>query len=297
MMASDTYSRSSRFDVKKFCARMKPHQAELERQLKDSITALKPDYTPSKTDWMQMEARNVSKDQLYGLVTRDEFQDIIDSYDKQQTTKDKCDAPVANKKGVNFNQLLHSKPGFHHPGSTSYLVGELDIVDIDRYSLLGGFSTYKPGEGERLNDLKTAQKNSMTYEFVDRAHHKISTSQWQDAFNDIEIAMKMNPECGDAIAARARYYIQSKNYDKAIRDLRYAADKTIKYREFYNNTMAEALFQTGMRQYYHRNFSQARKLFSEALNYDSHHANATIHRNLCDKELNRGWSAVKSYRG
>lgn len=234
---------------------------------------------------------SASDEELYGKISKDEFLKILDTYEKQQTndSKDKavrCDRVV----GESFAKLLFSKPGFHHIGSTERLVRNLRIRDVKRNSFLAGHSTYDLNEEDTLKELLQNHQRGAIRQLVSTAMGFLANKCFQDAEARINIALSKNPEDGNALVARARYYSAKNMHDQAILDFKDGLANRPDDPEDVKNCLAEELAKKALQLMYKDNFKECIRVCDEALSYNPGNDLAKLNRGMCQQKLESAFS-------
>lgn len=237
--------------------------------------------------------------ELFGSISRSEFEKILETYERQQLAEGQRENPVFCKKvdGDSFDKLLHSKVGFHHLASTDFLLEDLNINDLTRYTFLGGqVGSYDLFEGEDLRSL--IKKHSKIYirQYLHEAWHYLSCfdkttgANSQIAKDRIDMACRLDPDNGDVLACLGRYYFLKEDITRATnlfeRALKTKLDDPAKAKM----SFADCYYELGLRAYNREKNQEALKLFENALELHPVYEGAKIHRNLCLTRINQGRS-------
>lgn len=241
---------------------------------------------------------DIPSEKLYGQIKIDNFKKILDSYEQCQGNKQSpediveqtvsCDTDTYK----NFAQLLHSKPSFHHPGSTDYLIKDLQITNLQRLSLLGhsfGVSNFRFEEAENLEELLKKRRNEMMKDNLIAAHEYLDKQLYKDAWREIELALKIDSKNGNALATRGRYFLKSHKHQQAIDDYRNALKANSDDKRQVERELAKALEQLGEIHFHKHEYSLAKDKFTEALELGSENPDlTTLHRNICEDKIKFG---------
>lgn len=229
------------------------------------------------------------EEELYGKIMKDEFIKILNLYEKQQESQELQEKPVTcnGVVGGSYAKLLFSKTGFHHPGSTSYLVKHLQIRNVHRNSFLGGHSTFCPTSDEELAGLKKNHDKILIKQITDRALNYIDSNQLDLAKKEITAAYNMDERNGDVLATRGRYYSARKEYSTAVRFLKSALDHGPHNEHDVRMHLSDTLYFYGLASYRRRDFKDAKRLLTDALEYNPSNEGARLHKNLCEDELQK----------
>lgn len=268
----------------KFFQKIRPNIDTLEQDLG-------PDGEPRRTSHL----RDVPENKIYGLVEKQEFKKYLDTYEAQQNDQESSEdnrdnRPVSLKAKdckSSFAQLLHSKPAFHHPGSTDYLVKQLQINDVERRSLLGGNSDYKLEEKDTLRDILFSRNDKLVESHVNAARGHIENRKLNEAWEEIEMAFKVDKKNGNVLATRGKYYIKLKKYQEAIDDLKNALQYKPKDPRQIREDLADALGSQGLVHHQLSQYQQAKDRFEEALELNC--GNVEFHRlnrDMCEGFVN-----------
>lgn len=240
-----------------------------------------------------------SEDKLYGVVSREEFQNILSSYENQQNSSDLKNKPVTCDKvsGKCFAKLLYSKPGFHHPGSTDHLVQDLKINDVHRNTFLGGVSNYIVNEDGNLTGLWQKRRNLILKVNVDNAAKFLAEGKPAEARKLIDLTLKDDPNNGYALAVRAQYYRENLKFDLAIEDLtKVLQEDSFKDKKKIYEGLGVSTYEIGLRSYHRNDFQAAINKFDEVLRYakeceaadlKKEVEGAKLHKEICKTKLSQ----------
>lgn len=226
---------------------------------------------------------------LYGEITKEEFAKILESYERQQENEETRDEPVNCKEvfGHNFARLLYSKSGFHHLGSTSFLVNDLRLNDVNRNSFLNGHASYALNEDEKLDYLLELQKKKAVLIHATKAHEYMDDKQLELAIGEIEEARKLNPKSGDYLSAQARMLVLERRYSDAIRTFEDAQQNNPQDHERLSKHYLQALVTYSDNEYHKKNYQKGLALSSKALSLDPSNKEAELIRGLCNHNIHQ----------
>lgn len=236
---------------------------------------------------------------VFGAITKKEIEEILEAYDKQKAQRGAVVEPVKCDKilGQSYAKLLHSKPGFHHPGSTVYLARKLGISNAYPDSLLGGYSSYSVGSSEDLPALRSRHRSSMIKTLTQRFHQSLEKDDKEVALLEYDRICKIDPNNSNARACRGLISWKEKKYIEAVDDLRAAIKGDIEFKDLIKNTLVTCLYEIGCLKYQTRNYTQAISAFDEALTYNPNHDGVKLHRRMSREGLNSRsrFSTVEDY--
>ena len=260
--------------MEKFYAKIRPHLQDTE-----------PEQLPSNT--VEPSIAGSPDDKLFGRIREEELAKILHSYEEQQQIPTKIEKPVLcdTVNGRSFEKLLHSKPGFHHQGSTAYLVKKLGIPDVKRNSFLGGFSTYALCEEESLTGLKKSHNLMLLRKSLKKAQIQLSKKEYGSAKSQIDRALKLDPSSSEAFAMRGNYYASTDRHPQAIDDFKRSLAGQLEDRDSVKRNLSNSLYVQGMAMYHRREWRGALVLFNESLRYDASNDGAKLHKGLCEGQI------------
>lgn len=270
---------------------------KVRHHLDDLESAPSDDCATSRLDpW-----KDLKEEDLYGNVTKKELSLLLQSYDSQQENKELEDEPVKCKEvfGHNFARLLHSKPGFHHFGSTSYLVQDLKINDTHRNSFLNGHTSYRLNEDEKLDYIYKQHHQIAIINHLSLANKYLDKNAIKEAKEEIEKALQIDPKYGDSIGTLARLQTMEKKYDEAFSNFELALKCDLRNPTEIKNHYSEALSQVGMIEYFKKNYVRAMEFYEKSLQLDGNHHNSKLHLGLCRNQIeikNKFGNRDHSYR-
>lgn len=229
------------------------------------------------------------EEEIYGVISKKEFDLILSQYDKLQAKQDtendsvKCD----QVKGGSLARLLFSKPGFHHPDSTIYLIDELKIRDKNRDSFLGGYSNNCPSSQDRIDSLLERQKRMHIREEA-RTLYNLLEKKTEAVGNFTESVcelVRLDPLNGDALGVRGKFSLEGKNYEHAIIDL----ESSLRYGCWDEATLKKdlsiAYYEEAARQYARNQYRDAFDKYTMALHHDNTHEGARLGLSMCHGKL------------
>ena len=233
-------------------------------------------------------AENVAEEERFGVIKKEEFEAILKAYDQQQTVSALADKVVKcdKVKGGSFAKLLQSRSGFHHLGSTAYLVDDLGIKDRARNSFLGGHSTYDFDENDSLTTIKKQQTKLHITGASKIIHELISSGRTDLAKSEVDKVMKLDCNHPDALASRGHLGSVRKEYNGAIGDLTRALESGgCSEPARVSLILSEALCERGMEAYRCCNYANAVDDFTESIKYNGANENAKLHLNISRDNL------------
>lgn len=249
--------------------------------------------------------KDVPDENFYGKISKEEFEKVLNSYEKQQECTNTKDAPVAcdREAGQSFAKLLFSKKGFHCLGSTRYLTSDLGIKDADRCSFLAGISSYKIDRYEDVQGLRKNHRRLLVKMFLDEAkkHLNKDTPAIREAKDEIIKALRVNPRSADALSVRGRYNFITNNFQEASRDFGEALRGELEDedRDYIKLQLSESLCSHALANFYHKGDHRgAVPVFTEALRYNPQNESAKLHLGICeDKIRSSGFrTSIPNYR-
>lgn len=237
---------------------------------------------------------NLKEENLYGVISKTEFDSVLKAYDRQQEDLKSSNNPVQcdQVRGGSFAKLLFSKPGFHNPGSTKELVGILRLKDTNRESFLGGHSAFNTSYDNSLESIENKQLELCIREEAKRIYDLIVRRQDEDKITDALYKLtKMNHDNGDIYAVVGRWALRCKQYEKSISQFELALVKNCWDTNSIATDLAEACCALGLQFYTKGDFAPALDLYTRALslNYNSVDRDITetarLHICLCQDGL------------
>lgn len=280
------------------------------QKIRLNIDTLEQDLEPSEESHRTPYLRDVPENKIYGLVEKQEFKKILDAYEAQQNDQDTSEEARDNRSvsigtkdsKSSFAQLLHSKPAFHHPGSTDYLVRHLQINNGERRSLLGGNSDYKLEEKDTLKEILFNRNDKLLESHVNAARNYIENGKLDEAWKEIEMAVKVDGKNGNVLAARGKYYIKLQKYLEAINDFKNALRFKPKDFRQVQEDLANALGCQGLVHHQLRQYQEAKDRFEEALqlncgNVEFHRLNRDMCEGIVNNMKQNPFRSRELYRG
>lgn len=267
-------------EVNKFYDRIRSYLRDSSVDFGSSVGQSKNHTSPKKP--------KSKKSDDYGDVSKDVLDRVLKSYDEQQSAKDGAiDRPVSclSIAGNNYANSLHSCPGFHNVHSTNFLVKDLGINDINRYTFLGGLSSFVPPKGQILKDLKNNYIRFILDQHVCRAFEYLDKCMMDSAQVEVINGFKIDPKNADLHGVLGACFLHSQRYEEAIEKLRISLDGRPKRSDQVIEHLAEAYFNRGMTMYHKEDYRQAIELYTEALRYNRNHDGASLHKNMCESYI------------
>lgn len=248
-------------------------------------------------------SKDVPLEDIFGLISRDEVTHLLDLYERQQQSNLK-DKPVISDQliGGSFAKLLYSKPGFHNPGSTSYLINDLKIKDINRDSLLGGQSNFVVSEGQSLSGLKKQQINLRIVDGAKLIHENLDKHQVDKAREELMKIRQLNRDHPDVLAASGIINVHSKTYDLAVEELKAALNTGCNHPIKASYCLSVALFELGSQHFHRGEYQKSLTFFQESLLYDKNNASSILHLKLAQDKIDQnrpfgtGFHSFSRYR-
>lgn len=235
-----------------------------------------------------------NKDNLYyGDVNLNEFQALVRILDeeniKNQNNNRELDTPLGqlpNFKLKSYKQLVYSKRGFHQPYATSFIASILPTRDVYRNTFLGEISTFKPRQGENLDDLIRIQSKKWITDYVNQGHEQLEKGNVQMAQDQAYKALNLNPSDGDALSLLACVKTVNQNYKDAVCLFETALSDPTANKFLIKRCLSECFFEKGKVMFFKNDHEEAKKLFLESLKADSNNAGASLHLAMSEKRLN-----------
>lgn len=239
------------------------------------------DPNTSKTD-----LREIPESKLYGNVTKEEFEHILSAYEVQQQDPKNKNKPVVCKKviGGSYAKLLFSKPGFHNIDSTSYLVDNLRITDLQRDSFLGGHMKYATLPEYDIRSLQRSQQRMYMKELADQGETLLAQKEHREVDELLKRMAEIDKNNPDFLWLRGRYYLGQSNPETGVEDLRKALQSRpddIKIKEW----LSDGLVSLSQRQYQMERYPRAYEICLEALNINPANQSGQLHLNLCKNKI------------
>lgn len=252
----------------KFYNKIRNQLAEID--LPDQSTLIRKDLDGSK----------------FGQIPEKHTELISAKYEQQQTSSEskskpvKCDIPCGS-----YAKLLFSKPAFHNPGSTGYLVEHLYIKDHNRNSFLGGPSNYDVREDDKLEKHRDKQLFMFIRNENKRVFQLLDENKIQEAENLHRELFKLDPQHPDSLAGLGRFQFIVKDYKKSIESYRSALTSGCADPNYVSKHLSSALFQDGFSYFQRHDYQQAANIFSLALAENPENNDALLHKNLCEDKI------------
>lgn len=229
--------------------------------------------------------KDLNDEQKYGLIKRTELEMLLLNYDETSERSTKCERLLEGS----FAKLLYSKPGFHHPSSTDYLVEDLNIKECERDSFLGGHSTFSTPEE---NSLAGITEHHLKMYIKNRAKELLDLMDDESALpgtldDDVGELSNKDPQNGNTFAVRGKHHFIRKRYQQAVDDLKRALESNCDYMEKVRLTLSEACYKVGMNLYSRNKFDQANFSFQESLIFNPQHDGSRLHTEMCIREIQK----------
>lgn len=268
--------------LSKFYARLRNHINELQD---DSSL----DFQVDPIDATKGDGQHIPEDRLHANITRQEFEEILAAYERQRQDPKNKNKPVSCNKvvGGSYAKLLFSKPGFHNLDSTSYLVKDLSIIDLQRDSFLGGHMKYAQRAEDDIKSLLKVQERMQMREIAAQAETLLAQMEWQELEKLIEDMAKIDKNNPDFLWTRGRYYLAKSEPNKGVEDLRRALESRPQDTEI-KKWLSDGLLSLSQRQYQMRQFQHAYNICREALEIYPSNTAAQLHSNMCRGKINLG---------
>ena len=238
--------------------------------------------TPSETSRIRDRLRDVKEEDAYGLISKAEFEAILQAYDGNSDKPTKCDRFEAGS----FAKLLYSKPGFHHPDATAYLVGELKLKDKNRDSFLGGHSTYETPEQNSISNIKKFQQKiyirERTKELFDAMEIEPLDPRIQQ---DIDDLFKIDDRDPNILAVSGRYNMKIRYFEPAIKFLKDAEALGCDHIVLVKKYISEALYHRGAELFGKYDYERAHETFCESLLYDNTNEGSILYQRMCSNKI------------
>lgn len=261
-------------DVEKFYARIRKHLDDIEPA---PAGRKKP---------VADKLRDLKDNEKYGEIEEKELKTILENYNASSDKPVKCDRLMAGS----FAKLLYSKPGFHHPSSTDYLVESLNIKDHDRDTFLGGHSTYATPNDISLEAILKHRTRTYIKNRSGELLDKLDKDSWSEIKDDdVKEVYKVDPNDGNALAVRGKYNLRKRQYTRAVADLKEALNSNCDYTERVKHDLGEAYYQRGLELFAAGTqfLGEANMCFREALDLDPNHEGAKLHLQLSMNRLEK----------
>lgn len=233
------------------------------------------------------DPRKIPEDKLYGQISKEDFEKILQVYDSRQSTssKDK-DKPVQCDKvpGKSYAKLLFSRPGFHNMDSTSYLVDDLRIKDTQRDSFLGGHTKYDTNRDDNIANLMRIQQSIMLNNMSKQAQQLMDNKMTKEANQVIKQMGDIDDKNVDYLFTRARYKYETSNTESAVEDFRRALQcrpHDVVLRQW----LSDALCNLSKKEYQRMDFKKALDICCEALDHNPDNAAAQMHQSMCRDKI------------
>lgn len=249
---------------------------------------------PTHSGCNYKKSSEFSEEVLFGKIEKNDFEKILNAYERQQQHNDLKEKPViCDVFGRSYQKLLFSRPGFHHLRSTDHLIGELGINDVERNSFLAGISVFSSPTWEDLRSLRN-RRNRMTAEsYARRARDFTMKGDSHNATICIERASKLDPDCGEVLAVRAMIYLRNRDHPKAVeyfkKAIPYINSPSCSYTQGEKNRVylefSDALCEVGLAHYLRGDYSSAIVEFDNALFHNRDCQLAKLHKELAANQL------------
>lgn len=278
-----------RRDVDKFYGRIRSHLKDGQRQM-DLLKEEGLIRINKKQDLLICND-GIRDDKMFGKITKEDFLKILASYDKQQANPDLMNKPVTCKAlaGCNFEKLLYLKHGFHNTGSTDYLVNKLQIDDVSRISLLGGYSDYNLFKDEDILTITRLHNRILIRDYLDKAWSYLDAKKEPHLILQlINKARELDPNFGDTIGCNAKFEHLNNRIDKAIQEYELALNnETLENTERVLNGYIDCLYNEGIRLFTKNKLVEAKEMFKKILNKKKNHEGSNLHVGLCDNKISQ----------
>lgn len=225
---------------------------------------------------------------FYGDVSKSVMGKFLLSYDQRQN-----DGPILHNKvlGKSYQKYLFSRPGFHNPGASDYLINDLGILDPDRISFLNGLSSLKCSKD---SDLKAIKAN----ELACRLNDCVKRAQKDNSKTAVDEGLKLDPNNPELLAIRGKFHLKDWNLEYARSDLKKALEGGLQDPAKAEEDLSETHCSLGLRDFLAERYEQAQFHFLESLKLNKDHDNAKLHLSMCETKLmhrRTGGAWVSSY--
>lgn len=275
------------------------------RKIRRHLDSIETDADHHLNQNIRASCGDVPEDKLFGNVTKEEFQSILNVYDARQNNDETKDKPVSCGEvfGQSYEKLLFSKQGFHHSGSTAYLVENLGVKDASRSSFLGGLSTYSVSPDDKIDGLIKNQLRVGVKQTVREANELLDASSFDAAKDLLSKASKLIPNDADVIAAQGRHAALTLEWPSAIEFFKRSLSLGPSNKESIAAHLSDALYQHGYKLYSSNRLSEAVAVFEDSLEYNPNNSGSMLHRNLCNDRIRANtprwvsnFSSMSTYR-
>lgn len=256
--------------ISKFYDRIRSHLDDIEPPTLDEATPICD------------RLKDIKEEDVYGVISKPEFEAILKSYDDQSEKPTKCDRFEAGS----FAKLLYSKPGFHHPAATAYLVGQLKLKDKNRDSFLGGHSTYKTSEENSITNIRMFQQKNYIRERTKELLDALESEETPNIEKEIENLFRMDRRNANILAVSGRYNMKMRFFEPAIKHLKEAEALGCDHIELVRKYLSEALYHKGVELFSKSVYEQAHEIFWQSLVYNSANKGSELHMQMCTDKIN-----------
>jgi len=228
---------------------------------------------------------------VYGIISDNEIRSIIDIYDSQReegSSRGSKAIECDQIRGGSYAKLLFSKPGFHNPSSTSYLIGNLRIRDRGRESFLSGYSDYLPSRDDSIETLVQNQIESQIRKSAKEIYEMINDQKTEidsTIANKIDELVNLDAANGDTLAVSGKWAFRQKRYDQAILDLSNALVNNCWDPESTKVDLCRAYYEASLYLYARGEYQEAFDRIEQSIKLDESNEGAVLHRGLCVKKM------------